>query len=113
MFIRLQNELLDYFQAEKGLTTEKIQYLKVGFLGAVHFQDQWFRVEVIHLENYPEIGVLLLDKGCFSSVNANEIRRLPDGLNSILMMVLHCSLSGIHRPYACDWDGKSITERYD
>jgi len=108
-FIRLHTRLQTYF--DQGSATKEMVYLKVGFIGAIYCQESWFRVEVINTENYPEIGVFLLDKGCSRSVHAREIRRLPEGLDEIPMTLLRCSLYGIYPPYACGWNGESITER--
>lgn len=79
-FCSVQNALYSHFEAHKESIEEPINF-DVGFLCAVNCNGRWYRAEVTDIENYPEINVVLLDKGCSRSVSATEIRRLPNGLD--------------------------------
>jgi len=111
-FLRMQSGLNTYFQAQKESATMEIDYLEVGFIGAIYHEENWFRAKVIGVERYPEITVSLLDTSCLRYVNASEIRRLPDGFDKVQRTVLHCSLSGIRPPSASAWNPE-VTQWYN
>jgi len=78
--------------------------INVGFVcGAVICDGRWYRVEVTDMENYPEIAVILLDKGCLRTVNATEIRRLSDGLDQAAATFISVSFSKIHPQSGNGW----------
>ena len=86
-FFSLQNALYVHFEAHKDSIEEPINF-DVGFVCAVNCDGRWYRAEVTDVENYPEITVVLLDKGCSRTVSATEIRRLPDGLDQAAASVI-------------------------
>jgi len=108
-FIRIQNVLHAHFQAYTESTDEDpIISLDVGFLCAAKCDGRWYRAKVVNLEkDGKEVAVSLLDKGCsFITVDASELRRLPDGLQTISRTVLCCSLYGMVPPSGQIWDSK-------
>ena len=97
-FYSLQNALYVHFEAHEESIEEPINF-DVGFVCAVNCDGRWYRAEVTDVENYPEITVVLLDKGCSRTVNSTEIRRLPDGLEQAVATVICVSFSRI-QPYS-------------
>ena len=97
-FYSLHNALYVHFEAHKESIEEPINF-DVGFVCAVNCDGRWYRAEVTDVENYPEITVVLLDKGCSRTVNSTEIRRLPDGLEQAVATVICVSFSRI-QPYS-------------
>jgi len=94
-FFSLQNELCIHFEAHKESIEEPIIF-DVGFVCAVNCDGRWYRTEVTDMKSYPEIGAILLDKCCPRTVNATEIRRLPDGLDQAASTFICASFSRIH-----------------
>jgi len=101
-FFSLQNALYVYFEAHKESVEEPINF-DVGFVCAVNCDGRWYRAEVTDVENYPEIAVVLLDKGCSRTVNSTEIRRLPDGLDQAATTVICVSLNRIQPHSGTGW----------
>jgi len=101
-FFSLQNALYVYFEAHKESVEEPINF-DVGFVCAVNCDGRWYRAEVMDMENYPEITVFLLDKGCSRTVSSTEIRRLPEGLDQTAATVICVSFSRIQPHPGSGW----------
>jgi len=102
-FISLQNALYSHFEAHKESIEEPINF-DVGFLCAVNCNGRWYRAEVTDIGNFPEINVVLLDKGFSHSVSATEIRRLPDGLDQQQPAVARVSFYNCRPHSGTRWD---------
>ena len=110
-FIRIQNALLSHFQANEESTDEEpTTSLDVGFHCAVKCVGRWYRAKVVNLETDGKVTVSRLDKGYFITIGASEIRRLPDGLETVPKSVLSCSLYGIAPPSGPIWNRKVMQQ---
>ena len=108
-FITLQHDLRSFFEAQLVDLSEGPTKLFVGFICALQFDDRWFRAKVVDVENYPEIGVYLVDIAIFLYVNAKEILHLPGRFKTNPKTLLCFSFSGVCPPSggSVDWDPKA------
>jgi len=106
-FIKIQNALHAHFQANEESTDEEpTTSLDVGFHCAVKCVGRWYRAKVVNLETDGKVTVSLMDKDYSTTVDASEIHRLPDGLETMPMTIICCSLYGIGPPSGPIWDQK-------
>jgi len=72
------------------------------------------RLSTLKNEEYPEIGLTLLDKGFYTEVNVSNIRRLPAELNQAPRTILRCTLSDVY-PLSLETSGviKSLDILYN
>jgi len=108
-FIKLHHELQSYFQAQQISLCDAPVNLFVGFIGALQYGDQWFRVKVVNVDKYPDISVLLFDIALSLNVNAGEIHHLPGGWKTYPKTLLCFSFSGVRPPSGTAW-GPEATE---
>lgn len=106
-FVRLHNAVNSYFETRKNSSDDPINF-DVGYVCAVQSEDRWYRAVVVDVQEYPEIGVTLLDKGLCIKVDVNDIRRLPEGLKRAPRMILRCTLSDVYPLSGKEW-GDQIT----
>jgi len=106
-FIKVQHELRKYFGAQLIDVSEESITLFVGFIGALQYDGQWFRVKVVDVEKYPDVAVLLFDIALSFNVNAREIRHLPDDLKTNPKTLLCFSFSGVRPSSGTIWSPKA------
>jgi len=103
-FVQIQNALHSTFMGVHEAAHEEPINFDVGFLCAVNHEGRWYRAQVVDIEKYPEVVVLLLDKGFTCNVEASEIQRIPDRLEGIPSTLIHCSLHGVCPPSGNVWE---------
>ncbi len=103
-FLKLQNTINSYFEARKDSLSDDPINFDVGYVCAVKRLRKWCRAEVVDVDEYPEIGLTLLDNGTSIKVNVKTIRRLPAGLNQAPRTILHCTLSDAYPLSGNEWD---------
>lgn len=105
-FIKIHNALQAHFAVNTESTEVPSINFEKGFTCAVKYGQRWYRAVVADMEQYPSIGVSLLDKGDSCYVKADDIRRLPEELKGILSTVLCCSFDGIYPHSGTVWNEK-------
>lgn len=103
-FDKLQIKLRNCLEGTKPIPIRKKNKIEVGFKCAVYCDFDWWRAEVVDVEQFPDCSVLLVDKGYKRKVDLGDIYRLPPDLECYPRMILCCSLFGVYPPSGSTWD---------
>lgn len=94
-FVKIHNALQSHFLDNSDSTDDPSINFEKSSTCAVKYDGRWYRAEVLDVGEYPRIKVSLLDKADSFHVEADEMRRLPQGLGAIPKTVTCCSFDGI------------------
>lgn len=72
-----------------------VDVLKSGQYFAAKRNDQWIRVQLLHVESAELINCLLIDEGCFAMFKLSDLQPLYNQFRSVPKQAIRATLSGI------------------